>query len=432
MLYIGIEVAAYADDSAELRQQLQLLQQQNASLREELKVQREMIDSLSRKVADIQAGGSAAGHESAAQAAARVEQSAMPNSSGGFRLGDVHISGEGGIGLFETGSEGMFPNAEFRVDEARLFVEAPVWNDVYFYSELDLATRENLGLDVQLGELYLDFEDVSKLWGRNRLLNLRVGRLNIPFGEEYLTRYAIDNPLISHSLSDLWGVDEGVELYGSAGRFTYVMAVQNGGAASGRDFTADKSVVARVSYDPNSWLHLSVSGMRTGDLDVMRDYWSELWFANGWIASIGSTNTTLVRANLVEGDVAVHLPHDHIKAFGGYVQYEDNDLNANNGRDIYYYSIEAVHELTSKLYTGIRFSQIFADKGYRLVGQGDFEDYFYGDLTTRLWRLSLGSGYRFSERLVLKAEYTFERGRQASGEQRNHEDLFATEVAFKF
>jgi len=336
------------------------------------------------------------------------------------------------VAFFETGSEGMFPNANFRVDEARLFVEAPVWDDVYFYSEIDLAQREYVGLDLELGELYLDFEDVSKLWGRDRLLNVRAGRFYIPFGEEYMTRNAIDDPLISRSLSDLWGVDEGLELYGAAGKFSYVVAVQNGGISSGRDFTADKSVAGRVAFDPTHWLHLSVSGMRTGDLSAKRDSLSELWFGTGWIRSLGSTNTSAFHANLVEGDATVRLAHGHLKAFGGYLRYGDDDPQANNRRDVYYYSVEAVHDLARRLYAGVRFSQIFAGRGFPIVGNGNVNDYFNEDLTRNLWRLSLGLGYRFSDRLVVKTEYALERGREADGEPRRHEDFFGTEAAFKF
>jgi hypothetical protein len=46
--------------------------------------------------------------------------------------------------------------------------------------------------------------------------------------------------------------------------------------------------------------------------------------------------------------------------------------------------------------------------------------------------LSLGVGYRWSRNLVLKTEYTFERGTLLSGATRDHEDLFAIEAAFRF
>ena len=337
------------------------------------------------------------------------------------------------MAFFNTGREGLFPNAEFRVDEAKLFVEAPIWGDVYFFTELNLMTREAQDLSLQLGELYLDFENVSRLWHRDGMLSVRAGRMDIPFGEEYIYRDAIDNPLISHSLSDFWGVDEGIEFYGSMGKFSYVLAVQNGGMSGVRDFDADKAIAGRISFDPAPWLHLSVSGMRTGDLDAANDIWSKLWFSSGWFLPSGSTNATKYHANLVEADLSLRLPHGHIKAFGGYVRYDDNDPFADNSRDIYYYSLEGVHNLTGKLYAAVRFSQIFADKGMPIGANGQMEDYvFSGALTEEIWRLSLGLGYRWSQNLLVKAEYSFERGKEVGGDKRNHEDLFALEAAFKF
>ena len=72
------------------------------------------------------------------------------------------------------------------------------------------------------------------------------------------------------------------------------------------------------------------------------------------------------------------------------------------------------------------------DKGFPIVGYGNFSDYFFTDLSTELWRLSLGIGYRFSDQLVIKTEYSFELGREVGGDSRDHEDFFGTEAAFKF
>jgi len=413
-----------ADDAAEWRRQLQLLQNQNAALAEQVRQQQSVIETLGRRVGEIE--------QRAAKPAAADDGDSASKTRAGFNLGRVNISGEGGVALFHTQPEGMWPNAEFRVDEAKLFFEAPVWGDIYFFTELNLATREHGDLDLRLGELYLDFENVSKLFGRDGLLNVRAGRMDIPFGEEYAQRDAIDNPLISHSLSDLWGVDEGVELYGAMGRFSYVFAVQNGGVSGTRDFNSDKSVAGRLSFDPTRWLHLSVSAMRTGDLDANNDFLSELWFGNGWFRSIGGTNTTKFHANLIEGDVGVRWPRGHLKAFGGGIRYDDNDLAADNGRDVYYYSVEVMQRVTGKLYAAARFSQAFADKGFPLVGHGEFNDYFFGEQTKELWRLSLGLGYRLSDHLLIKTEYTLERGKEAGGDKRDREDFFGAEAAFKF
>ncbi|HEX4265033.1 MAG TPA: hypothetical protein VH597_11895 [Verrucomicrobiae bacterium] len=419
--------AAVSAADTNIEVQLRALQQQNEALQSQLHQQQEVIDILRRDVAGI--------HQADDQRAADLKQATVNESTesskpSGFNFGKVHLSGEGGVGIFESGSDGASPNAEFRVDEAKLFVDAQVWNDVYAFAELNLATREEPDVELHLGELYVDVEDISKLWGKSGQLNARIGRLDIPFGEEYITRDVIDNPLISHSLADFWGVDEGLEIYGTLGKFNYVAAVQNGGIPDTRDFNADKSVTGRLSYDLNPHFHFSVSGMRTGDLNAKNDMLSAQWFAGGFFRPIGAG--TLFHANLVEADAEWHLRHGHLRAFGGYIHYNDNDPAANNARDVYYYSVEGVHDIYGKLYAGARFSQIFAPGGFPIVANGDMNNYLFGPLTDRLWRLSLGLGYRWNEHFVLKTEYTLERGREIGGGNRNHEDLFATEAVFGF
>ena len=408
-----------------LEEQVRALREQNGLLQQQLQKQGSLLDALTHKVNEMEAANAA--REKAA------EGNPATGKKGGFNLGKVNLSGEGGVAFFNTGSSGFSPQSDFRVDEARLFIEAPIWNEVYFYSDVDLATRENNNTQLYLNELYLDFQDVSQLWGRDSQFNVRAGRLNIPFGEEYQTRNAIDNPLVSRSLPDIWGVDPGVEIYGALGKFSYVVAVQNGGGANGvEDFNGDKSVTGRIGYDPTRWLHLSVSGMRTGDLNNPKDFTSAMWFGNGFFRSLGSPATTAFHANLVEGDATVRWKSGHVSAFGGYARYNDNDPSANNGRDIYYYSVEGVQGLSKKFYAAARFSEIKADKGLPIVGYGNFGDYFFGDLSSELWRLSLGLGYRFSDQLIIKTEYSFERGREMGGGSRSHEDFFGTEAAFKF
>ena len=410
-------------EDTNLEQQVRALREQNALLQQQLQKQGGLLDALTHKVNEMEAANAA--RENAAGENAATEK------KGGFNLGKVNLSGEGGVAFFNTGREGMTPQSDFRVDEARLFIEAPIWNEVYFYSDVDLATRENNNTQLYLNGLYLDCQDVSQLWGRDNQFNVRAGRLNIPFGEEYQTRNAIDNPLVSHSLPDIWGVDSGVELYGAFGKLSYVVAVQNGGISGVQDFSGDKSVTGRIGFDPNRWLHFSVSGMRTGDENASQDMLSALWFGNCFFQSLGSPATTEFHANLVEGDVTARWKSGHVSAFGGYAHYGDNDPTADNGRDIFYYSVEGVQNLPKKFYAAARFSEIMSEKGMPILGFGN-GNYFSGDFTSELWRLSLGLGYRFNDQLVIKTEYSFERGKETSGEARDHEDFFGTEAVFKF
>ena len=130
---------------------------------------------------------------------------------------------------------------------------------------------------------------------------------------------------------------------------------------------------------------------------------------------------------MFEGDVQIKLPQGHIKAAGGYLDYDDNDPTANNRRHCYYYYVEGLHSFTKKFYAAARWSHIMAGQGFPLVGNGDFNDYFFNQLTKDLKRLSLGAGYRWSPSLLTKIEYTFDKGRELGGALRNHENLFAVE-----
>jgi len=413
-----------ASDGPVTQKQLDEVRQQNQQLQQEITRQRQLLEELQKKLSAVER------NSPPAPPAEPAEPVVARKIGSGFSLGKVNLGMEGGLAFFRSESAGSAPHAEFRVDEARLFLEANIWKDVYVFSEINLTTREDGNVFLQAGELYVDFENISRLWNRDRQLNLRVGRMDIPFGEEYLTRDAIDNPLISHSLSDLWGIDEGVELYGSIAQVQYALAVQNGGHPALRDYDADKSIAIRVGYDPVKWLHVSGSAMRTGALTVQGDVFSELWFGNGFIRSLGSA--TKFQANLLEGDVRLRWPQGHVAAAGGYINYDDNDATVNNQREVYYYYVEALQHLTPKLYGAARWSQILAPEGFPVAGDGSYFDYYMSELTRDLWRLSLGAGYQWSPNLLLKAEYTFNQGKALGGEKRTHENLAAAELAFRF
>ncbi len=401
---------------------------QNRLLQEQIARQQGQINQLAARLTDLQSSAAAGG---------KPEELA-PDSGRQLR-----ISGEAGLALFSTRPEGQFPNSEFRVDDAKLFFEAPIMQDVYFFAGLDLFVRENNKNYVQFGELYIDFENISGLLnGPDRLVNFRAGRLQIPFGEEYLLRSPLDNPLISHSLSDFWGIDPGVEIYGSGAGLNYVLAVQTGGVDFTRDYDSDKAITLRIGGAPLSWLRLSASAMRTGDLAVAtkkdiaggitrRDQLSAVWFGNGYFRSLGAA--TSFHAEAVQGDATAHWRGGHLSAALGAVQFDDNDTAADNSRDLTYGYVEVVQDLTPDLYAATRYSRIDAPGGYPLVGWGDYKNYFNtpANLAERLERLGLGLGWRIGPPLVLKFEYTFEWGQQTDGSRRDGENFIGTELGLK-
>ena len=279
---------------------LQAIIEQNRQLQEQVKAQQKTIEALNARMEEIRRASERQDRQlqtlqERTDAAAPAERAVPVESS---REREVRIAGESGLAFFSSGSHGQWPNSEFRVDDTTITVEAPVWQNVYFFTELKLLQREASAANFQFGELYVEFEGLGRLWGRPEALNLRAGSINTPFGEEYLLRGPVENPLISHSLSDIWGPDEGAELYGKLGSWSYVVAVQNGGISQLRDFNSDKTFAARLGWDPLAWLHLSASAMRTGKLATVSpvtntgDFVSSIWFANAFFRALGPTSRT--------------------------------------------------------------------------------------------------------------------------------------------
>jgi hypothetical protein len=409
-------------------QELGELLAQNRDLQQQVQKQQKQIDELRQRLDKLQ-NASARPEPEFSPPRPEPEPPARVGSLVSGAGHEIRISGETGLAFFSSGPDGAYPKSEFHVDEARIFLEAPVWKNVYFFTGLELATRESGDGYLRAGELYADIEDVLAS-GRDARLSLRIGRFNIPFGEEYQYRSVLTNPLITHSMADLWGYDTGVQLYGSLGRLQYNFAVQNGG------INRDKSLTARLSFDPVKSLHLSASAHRTGTVDAMDDVFSSIWFGGGFFGALNPAVTTRTfKADLFEFDATWLWKGGHIRAAGGTAQFDEDNGTADNSRRFHYYSLEAEQQIVDRLYGAARYSEVRVPGGYRLMGEGDAKDYFwnpYAPLTTDLQRLSVGLRYQFGPPLVWKLEYSWERGHLVNGLLRDAEDLFSTEIGIKF
>jgi hypothetical protein len=404
--------------------------EQNRALRSQLESQQRQIDELRQRVdrfpiaAPFATDSSTDEMPSAPEPISRVE----PNRR-------VILGGEAGVAFIAGEANTAFPNEEFRIDDARLFVEAEVARNVYVFTELELTSRESPDEFFRLGECYLEGADLPLPWSRDHTFTVRAGRLDVPFGEEYQRRGVTENPLISHSLSDLWGVDEGLAVFGRVDAWDYILAVQNGGNPTLRDYLGDKSVTARIGVRPGRGWRTSASVMRTGDLSSSNDRFSEIWIGNGFFRAIGSpATTTEFSAELAQLDLRYDWRGGHALGAIGRAWYDDNDTAADNRRQLEFGQFEAQQALAPKFYGALRYSRISADgAGYPIAGHGTFGRYFFSpNFTDRLWRLGLGLGYDPVENLRLKVEYSWERGRLASGQPRTETDQFAAEAGVKF
>src|SRR5258705_11940046 len=132
-----------ADDTTQT--QLDELRQQNRQLQNQLNRQQQLLEELQQKIVNQS-------NTKTGPAVPEAPETAMPRKTGGVTFGKVNLGMEGGLGFFRSESAGRAQHAEFRVDEARLFIEANVWKDVYVFSEINLTTREDQDFFLQAGE----------------------------------------------------------------------------------------------------------------------------------------------------------------------------------------------------------------------------------------------------------------------------------------
>ncbi|HEY3754566.1 MAG TPA: hypothetical protein VGL42_00295 [Opitutaceae bacterium] len=406
---------------------LQDLADQNQALKAQVEAQQKRIEQLEARLEALERPNAAPAKPAATPASAEVEPTRPETSALSAAAGEaaaLRVSGEAGFAYFQTGRDGTYPKGEFRVDEARIYLDAPVSGSVYFHGEIDPATREASNGNLSVGGLYAEVEDLPLG------LNVRAGRIDIPFGEEYERRTVMDNPLVAHSLSDLWGFDEGVEVFGSSNAFSYVASLLDGDLNSVNRAHSSLSGTVRVGYDPNSTWGIGASAMRTGWLNGAQSELSALWFANGFFVAL--PKATSFDADLAEFDVHAAWGKSQLRAAVGVAAYQDNGPAANRRHFTYGY-IEDVQPLIDSLSASLRWSAIAVPHGYPLVGQGASGPYLFGNiLTTQLERLSFGFDYQFADPVLLKVDYSPEWGKTTNAGKRDNEQFFSTELGVKF
>ena len=434
MLWTLLAVTGQSAESLSERE-LAELQAQNRLLQQQVQQQQQQINELRERVDHLQPSEHPDRQSPTPETRPTQGRDGPPRTdSPGFQAARaIRVSGEAGLAYFSSTKAGAFPNAEFRIDDAKVFLEAPIWKNVYFFTGLELASREETENTIHIGELYADIEDLF-VAARDRRLSARIGRFNIPFGEEYQDRSVMANPLISHSVADVWGIDEGVQVYGTFDRLQFNVAVQNGGSPTRRDFNQDKSVTVRLSTEPVRSLHLSASAHRTGKLDVKNDLSSEIWFGGEYLGPLGiPANTRTFQASLLQFDAAWHWAQGHVNAAVGAMRINDDRPAVDDLRRARYFSVELVQQITPSLYAATRYGEIRVPHGYPVVGLGDYGKFYYASPPTKsLQRLSLGFGYRFAEPLIWKIEYSWEEGKFITGESRPSAATFSTELGLKF
>jgi len=375
----------------------------------------------------------------------------------------VHIGGNAAMRYMNGQPRAQLDhNGGFMVYEAGLVFDIDIMPNASFWYDTNLI-REGISRynSIPNQQLYVRWDNIlNKEW-----LNGKLGRTFVPFGEEYLHFDAIDKPLASASVADIWGLDEGVLVFGDIlpkSRLSYVVGVQNGDGNFNFPDNPSKSVAVKMMTQMNSWAYLSGSYMYLGRRGAVgAPGFTELWSSGFNLTSVGTTSadsgaspSDFFLGQAFEGDLRL-TPADIVELTltYGYIHLNDG-AGPQFNRTIRYYSGELLGYLpktAEKAYLVGRYSIIGTMSptlGYHFAGTefaanslgNNSSPYDSFDFDQRdLHRTSLGAGYRFHPNAVVKVEYSWEGTHliesaktPANLAQLGQRDFFITEVAFRF
>jgi hypothetical protein len=410
------------------------------------------VEELLRRIESLESKLEEQGSESSEAGPTRVD---LDDEEVPFLYGesDEHILGRPwyknidvwGFGAFDylmTGDEGTHPDGSFIVKESTVFLEADVWEGDSLFFELQVnRLGKDDSLAVRTGEVNVHFRDV---WRNERgdHLGVKVGRLDIPFGEEYLWQDASDNPLFSTSAAYPYGYDEGVALYGSYRGVGWIASLMDG--TDERSFEDDpaKALNLKLYGEPASRVYVSGSFMINGEAEKSAFEFGGSHFqpvGAGGTSSAGVSPSEKVDASLYELDTTLELSEgmDLDLSFGQ--AFVDDEVGAFD-RDITWYSIQSRYQFTPEVYGVFRYSEIGtfdSDEGYhfdgKIVSKGNST---FGYDAESLRRISAGLGWSWNPHSVIKLEVGQDRFEVIDGSpldpDSSGETFFAVELVAMF
>lgn len=330
---------------------------------------------------------------------------------------NLDISGFGAAGYYDTGSAGTRDNGGFEIKEASLFVTAEAWDDVEFFIELQ---TNRLGKDddkfARTGEVYVHLHDISLT--DSMTVGLKLGRIDIPFGEEYLWQDAIDNPLITNSAAYPYGWDEGILIYGDFRGLGWIAAITDGTDDRSKEENSDKAFNLKIYGSPLVALDLSLSLMTNGDVSKSAIEFGGSHFRPVGVihqSTVGISPNTEVDADLVEINAKYNFSLATNRA---YLALSLGSANADDtdplfDRDFRWFSIEPFLQISNNWYTTLRFSEIGTydgGEGYHFDGKtfaGGNTAFGYD--TQRFRRISIGLGWTPNPHVRAKLEFAKDR-----------------------
>ncbi len=408
-------IALAAEDDRSLQEQFDQLSRQLQELGE--KIHREQADKNLHEETALENSEAATETTSfvnlTPQQKPAIEDAGDSNTLSNPWWRNIDFSGFGAVGFYDTGSAGTRDKGGFEIKEASLFISADVWDDVEFFVEFQ---TNRLGRDgdqfTRTGEVYVHFHDIAI--SANTSIGMKFGRLDIPFGEEYLWQDAFDNPLITNSAGWPYATDEGIEFYGKFKDIGWILSATDGLLFRGREQNSDKAINLKIYGQLLEPLYLSFSVMSNGSTSV-----SAMQFAGSFLQPIGGfghqstlgvSPSSEIDANLAEIDLKYELSfltYDAYLALSfGAADIDDNEPAFD--RNFRWFFIEPSIRINQNWYAILRYSEIGTyenDEGYHFDGKtfaGGNSAFGYD--TKRFQRLSLGLGWTPNPHVKAKLE----------------------------
>ena len=415
-------INVFAEDSKEgeltaLKSQVQELLKRIEKLELEQMVTKEEGKKAKEEVAKLKEASQSA-------QAARVD---LANT-----LSKLKIKGRAALGFFDSGKAGSYPAGSFEMPDAKLQFgfQPDEINTLVLRFNLNNATAQSPLLDY----FYLQSKDfIPALKDSPFSLSSRLGKFKLGFGEETWTDNLVEGVVPSNSAARATVVDEGLEFAGKVKLediglkpLGWVVSVSDGNSGVGSDSTASKAFMGKLYHNPIEPLYVSGSYYNSGELDSsssemsIAGVTSAIQSGMAWKRSVWELDA---RYDFGKGKKPLEpIVFSDSKAIVrlSYGEFKDDGNRTRSGN---FGFVDGIYNLNKKFYAAGRYS--FIDMN------GDVTATLNSVTANRYDRFSLGGGYRWSDNVILKLGYDWNKN-SGPGVNDADDNLLSALVATQF
>lgn len=402
---------------------------------EEIKALKEQVKVLSDRVEKLEAEIAKPKEAKPEEKVAEKKEELLPAmlKNVGTKL---KLSGRWAGGYYDSEENGSSPDGSFEVPEMKLRFDfqPDKINTIVVRLNLNNGTFNNVDY------LYLDSKDfLPFLKDTPFTLESRLGKFKVDYGEETWSNNQVENALVSNSAPNVTGYDKGVQLSGKIKVYEpmpvkWSTSLTHGNTSSITDNENSKAFSGKIAINPLDDIYLSASYYHSDDLETVNSEMS--------IAGINSAPTNAInwtrqmwevdaRYDFKKGEKPLDPPvYTDSVAYvrGAFGQFWDDAESRNRlavqDRDGTYGFVEGLYNINPKLYAAYRYSIIDLETGQAAS--------LSGITCNRHQRHSLGLGWRWTEKTVLKAEYTWNKESDVAPNTGSENDQVSAVVSSSF